>query len=138
MGLKALAQNPGSVVITGGIIDGVTIGGTTAVQIQGYMPTNYQTGTSYTAVLGDSGKLISMTNGSASTFTIPPNSSVAFVAETEIAVWQNGAGQVTNTPGSGVTFVSYTSLTKNAGQYAMVSLKQTSTINTWRLFGNLG
>jgi hypothetical protein len=66
---------------------------------------NAQTGTSYTLVLGDAGKLVSMNNGSASTWTIPPNASVAFPTGTELAGVQLGAGGVTITPGSGVTLL---------------------------------
>ena len=38
---------------------------------------NAQTGTSYTTVLSDDGKLITLDNAASITLTIPPNSSVA-------------------------------------------------------------
>ena len=126
-----------SVAFTGGTIDGVTIGGTTPVAIQGYRPVNTQTGTTYTLVIGDTGKMVTMNNASASTLTIPPHSSVAFVAQAEVDVFQLGAGQVTMTAGAGVTIISYSTKIKIAGQYAGVTIKQTATQDTWMLIGNL-
>ena len=62
---------------------------------------------SYTAVLGDgSNTLVTINNASANTFTIPPNSSVAFPVGTILNIAQTGAGQTTITQGSGVTIVS--------------------------------
>ncbi len=56
---------------------------------------NVQTGTSYTTVLTDRGKCITMSNAAASTLTIPLNASVAYPLGTVITVQQLGAGQVT-------------------------------------------
>ena len=64
---------------------------------------NAQTGTAYTLVAGDRGKLVTMYNASASTCTVPPNSSVAFVIGTQIQVVQWGDGELTMVAGSGVT-----------------------------------
>jgi hypothetical protein len=64
---------------------------------------NAQTGTTYTAVAGDSGKLVTLSNSSAITVTLPP--SVYAVGE-QINFVQLGAGQVTFSQGSGVTIVS--------------------------------
>lgn len=125
-------QNP-IMILTGSDKSAVFSG-----SVQGFAPTNYQTGTTYTFVLGDTGKRISLTNAFAITATVPPAGSVAYSAETEIILRQGGAGQVTVAPGSGVTINSYGSLTKLAGQYAYGSLKLSSTANTWDLFGNLG
>lgn len=98
---------------------------------------NDQTGTSYTFVLSDAGKYCRFTNGGAVTVTVPPNSSVAFEAGTQIDVIQGGAGKVTFAQGSGVTINSYTSYKALAGQYAGGTLIQTDTIDTWDLVGNL-
>ena len=57
----------------------------------------------YTAVLTDSGKVVTINNASANNFTIPTNASVAFPIGTQILVAQLGAGQTTIT-GAGVTF----------------------------------
>jgi hypothetical protein len=99
-------------------------------------PTNSQTGTSYTLVLTDAGKRVSLSNATAITLTVPPNSSVAFAVDDEIEITQDGAGQVTIAPGAGVTINSYGAKTKLAGQYAGASLKKTGT-DTWLLIGNL-
>lgn len=64
---------------------------------------NAQTGTTYTAVASDSGKLVTLSNASAITVTLPP--SVYAVGE-QVNFVQLGAGQVTFSQGSGVTIVS--------------------------------
>jgi len=64
---------------------------------------NTQTGTSYTLVLSDEGKIVEMDNGSANTLTIPANSSVAFPTGTIINVSQYGAGTTTIEGDTGVT-----------------------------------
>lgn len=64
---------------------------------------NAQTGTSYTLVLGDAGKLVTLSNASAITLNIPANSSVAFETNTQIDLLPIGAGAVTIDPGTGVT-----------------------------------
>jgi hypothetical protein len=97
---------------------------------------NAQTGTSYTAVLGDDGKLVTCDNGSAITFTVPPNSSVAFGIGTQINIMQLGAGQVTITAGAGVTFRSAGTKVKTNGQYSVATCVKIAT-DTWVLVGNL-
>ena len=67
---------------------------------------NAQTGTTYTFVLSDNGKLVTASNASAQTYTIPPNSSVAYATGAQINIIQIGAGQVTIQGGSGVTVAS--------------------------------
>ena len=64
---------------------------------------NAQTGTTYTTVLGDAAKMITLSNASAITVTLPPASSVAYTAGSKIDFIQKGAGQVTFAQGSGVT-----------------------------------
>ena len=63
---------------------------------------NTQTG-SYTTVLTDAGKVITMSNASANTVTIPANSSVAYVIGTRINILNLGAGACTPTAAAGVT-----------------------------------
>ncbi len=96
---------------------------------------NAQTGTTYTLVLTDSSKLVTLSNASAITMTVPPNSSVAFPIGTGIDLAQIGAGQVTVAQGSGVT-VSATPGLKFRAQYAGATLVKTAT-DTWLLFGDL-
>ena len=97
---------------------------------------NAQTGASYTAVLADDGKLITVSNASANTLTIPPNSSVAYGIGTQINIAQLGAGQTTITAGAGVTLNSAGTKLKLAAQYAVATCVKTDT-NTWFVVGNL-
>lgn len=64
---------------------------------------NAQTGTTYTPVSGDANKLITASNASAITITLPPS---VFTAGQTFDVQQIGAGQVTFAQGSGVTITS--------------------------------
>lgn len=67
---------------------------------------NAQTGTTYTTVLADNGKLITQTNASPITTTIPPFSSVAYPVGAQLNFVQYGAGKVTFAQGVGVTISS--------------------------------
>lgn len=122
--------------ISGGTVDGAVMGATTPMQIQGYRPRNAQTGTTYTLVLSDDGKLVTLDNASAITLTVPANASVAFPVNTEIDIAQLGAGQVTIAASGGVTIQSFSSLLNLSGQYAGATLKKLAT-DTWLLVGNL-
>lgn len=97
---------------------------------------NAQTGTTYTTVLSDDGKLITCDNGSAIALTIPPNSSVSYGIGTQINIMQLGAGQVTITAGVGVTLRSAGSKLKTSAQYAVVTCAKIAT-DTWVVVGNL-
>ena len=95
---------------------------------------NAQTGTTYTAVAGDSGKLVTLSNSSAITVTLPP--SVYAVGE-QINFVQLGAGQVTFSQGSGVTIVSAgatASAPKIGKQYAAATAICTAS-NTFLVIG---
>jgi hypothetical protein len=67
---------------------------------------NAQTGTTYTPVLADAGKIITLNNGSAIAVTIPPNSGVAFPVGSSLTFISIGAGLTTIGQGSGVTIAS--------------------------------
>jgi C4-dicarboxylate-specific signal transduction histidine kinase len=97
---------------------------------------NAQTGTTYTTVLTDDGKLITCSNASAIALTIPPNSSVAYGIGTQINIAQLGAGTVTITAGAGVTLNSAGTKLKTDAQYAVATCVKTDT-NTWFVVGNL-
>ena len=97
---------------------------------------NAQTGTTYTTVLADDGKLVTCDNASAIALTIPPNSSVAYGIGTQINIMQLGAGQVTITAGAGVTLRSQGSKLKTNGQYAVATCAKILT-DTWVVVGNL-
>ena len=98
---------------------------------------NNQTGTSYTLVLGDTGKTVWMNNASANTLTIPANSSVAFPVNTVITVFMEGAGTTTIQGATGVTIngVSAGSVAIS-NQYKPCQLIKRTT-DTWIVFGGL-
>ncbi len=64
---------------------------------------NAQTGTTYTLVAADLGKLVTLSNASAITLTVPPS---VFATGNIINIQQIGAGQVTLAQGAGVTITS--------------------------------
>ena len=97
---------------------------------------NAQTGTTYTFILSDASKLVTASNGSAQTYTVPPNSSVAFPTGTTITIIGIGAGKVTLAQGSGVTINSKDSEKAIDGQHASVTIIKTAT-DTWQLIGAL-
>jgi hypothetical protein len=88
--------------------------------------TNTQTG-SYTLVLTDAGKNITMALNTATTITIPTNSSVAFPIGTRVNIINLGSGACTPTAAGGVTIAgTITALAINE----FASLVKTGT-NTW-------
>ena len=99
---------------------------------------NAQTAASYTLVIGDAFKTLTMTNSGANTVTIPPNSSVAFTVGDRIDIIMAGAGTTSVTGGSGVSVNGVTTGTGAiAAQYSAVSCIKTDT-NAWLLVGNHG
>jgi hypothetical protein len=94
---------------------------------------NAQVGTAYVLVLTDVSKLITMTNASASTLTIPTNASVAWPIGRRCDVLQLGAGQVT-VSGAGVT-IRATPGAKCRAQYSMIHLEKIAT-DTWVVWGD--
>jgi hypothetical protein len=100
---------------------------------------NAQTGTTYTTVLDDNGKLVTQTNASAIATTIPLNASVAYPIGAQINIAQMGAGQVTISGASGVTIASTgaTATTpKLRAQYSTATAVQTAT-DTWLVMGDI-
>jgi hypothetical protein len=96
---------------------------------------NAQTGTTYTLVLADAHKVVTLNNSSAITLTVPPNSSVAFETGDQVNLLQLGAGQVTVAAGSGVTLRAQGTRVKLNGQYALATLVKIGT-DEWVLVGN--
>ncbi len=95
-----------------------------------------QSGSTYTFALTDAGTVVEGNSATAQTFTIPPNSSVVWSTGTLIEVFQLGPGQITISPGSGVTVRSDGSKTKTATQYASIGLRCRAT-DDWVLTGDL-
>ena len=100
---------------------------------------NAQSGTSYTTVLADNGKLVTQTNASSIATTIALNSSVSYPVGAQITFAQLGAGQVTIQGAGGVTVVSTgatVSAPKLRAQYSTATAIQTSTDN-WLVVGDV-
>jgi hypothetical protein len=95
---------------------------------------NAQTGTTYTLVLTDNGRLVTLSNAAAITVTVPLNSSVAFATGAVVNIQQIGAGQVTVAGASGVTVTG--TGTKLRTQYSAAALVKTGT-DSWTLIGDL-
>lgn len=95
---------------------------------------NAQTGTTYTLVLTDNGRLVTLSNAAAITLTVPLNSSVAFATGAVINIQQIGAGQVTVSGAAGVTLNG--TGTKTRAQWSAASLIKTAT-DTWTLIGDI-
>lgn len=97
---------------------------------------NTQSGTAYTLVLGDAGKLVEISNASANALTVPPNSSIAFPVGTAIVIRQYGVGTTTITAGAGVTLRSRGAVFALAGQYGEASITKRAT-DEWVVSGDL-
>ena len=90
---------------------------------------NAQSGTTYTLVLADAGKQVTFTNASATTVTIPLNSSVAYAIGVRIYLINLGAGVVTVVGTGGVT-IAQSNQDLSMPQYGVMSLFKTAT-DTW-------
>jgi hypothetical protein len=118
---------------------GISAGGSTfsgpVTSDGGYIITssaiNTQTGTTYSLLSTDNGKIITMNNGSAITLTVPSGLPVGF----NTTVIQLGTGQVEIT-GSSTTLNSFESKFKLAGQHAAASIISYTT-NVFNVAGGL-
>ena len=97
---------------------------------------NAQTGTTYTLVAADLGKIVTLSNASGITLTVPPS---VFASGNIINIQQIGAGQVTLAQGSGVTITSTgatASAPKLRAQYSAASIICTGS-NTFTVIGDI-
>jgi len=103
---------------------------------------NAQTGTTYTFVLTDSNNtLVTASNASAQTYSIPTNASVAFPIGAQINIIAIGAGQVTiNAVTSGTTTIlsnaSVPAAPKLRVQYSSATLVKVAT-DAWYVIGDI-
>lgn len=88
-----------------------------------------------TLVREDTGKFIRSSNGSATTFTIAPDSSGRWSDGSELSIMQGGAGQITVAAGSGVTLRAVPTA-KTRVQYSVIQAKRIAA-NEWVLYGDL-
>jgi hypothetical protein len=116
------------------------VGGT--VQASAALALNAQTGTTYTFVLTDAdNKLVTASNASAQTYSIPTNANVAYPVGSQINIIAIGAGQVTiNAVTSGTTTVLSNGGTaaspKLRVQYSSATLIKVAT-DTWYVIGDI-
>jgi hypothetical protein len=97
---------------------------------------NAQTGTTYTLVAADLGKIVTLSNASGITLTVPPS---VFASGNLINIQQIGAGQVTLAQGAGVTITSTgatASAPKLKKQYSAATIICTGS-NTFTVIGDL-
>lgn len=107
------------------------------IQAQGPLETTVS-GTSYTLLAADRGKLLNFTNAAGCAVTIPLNLLTGQLASSVFYIRQAGAGQITFSGAGGVTLRNVNSQTKTQGQYAMCMLHQMADVNTWNLVGATG
>jgi hypothetical protein len=116
------------------------VGGTTSASAA--LILNAQTGTTYTFVLADAdNKLVTASNASAQTYSIPTNANVAYPVGSQINIIAIGAGQVTiNAVTSGTTTVLSNGTTAAAPklrvQYSSATCIKVAT-DTWYVIGDL-
>lgn len=116
-----------------GLTGGVT-SGTADLKLQ--LQFNAQTGTTYTLVVGDLNKLVTCSNASGITLTVPPS---VFSAGNQIHIQQIGVGQVTFAQGSGVTITSTgatASAPKLRARYSAATVICTAT-DTFTILGDI-
>lgn len=109
-----LAYTSGNISTTGTL----TGGNSSSSTIAGFAANiNNQTGTTYTLLPSDNGKIITLDNSSAISLIVPINLIVGY----NCMIVQLGSGQVTIT-GSGSTVINRSGFTKTGGQNAIVTL----------------
>jgi hypothetical protein len=96
---------------------------------------NAQTGTSYSLLLSDLAKLVTMDNASPMTLTVPTNISQGFAIGDRVDILRKGTGTLQVTAASGAT-VNYTPGAYLRAQWSSATLVKLDT-NTWVLIGDL-
>ena len=102
---------------------------------------NAQTGTTYTVVAADAANLITASNSSAQTYSIPTNATTAFAIGTQINIIQIGTAQVTvQAANSGTTTILSTGATaaapKTRTRYSAMTLVKAGT-DLWYVMGDI-
>jgi hypothetical protein len=99
---------------------------------------NAQTGTSYTLALSDAYKIVTLSNASAITVTIPKNATVAIPVGWRCDVYWLGVGQPTFAPEDGAVTLEYpaSDTLAMAERYTFCSLVKRDT-DTWAVVGRM-
>lgn len=98
---------------------------------------NSQTGTTYTLVLTDQGKVVRGNNAAAQTHTVPLNATVAFPVGASVAFRQVGAGQITIAPTGGVTLNIPTGYLAKTGRQGATIMIHKVAADEWDVTGDL-
>lgn len=126
-----VARDNGTAVFT--IADGGAV--TFTGEISGFKASfNNQTGTTYTLADSDNGKVVTLSNASGITVTVPNSLATGF----NCRLIQLGAGQVTVAAGASATMHNRSSHTKIAGQYGEASIIVTSNAGSAAVFNFAG
>jgi hypothetical protein len=113
--VQSVAGRTGTVTVDAGDLTDGDFGGTAILGFDATL--NDQTGTAYTLLAGDNGKVVVLNNGSAITVTVPSGLGAGF----NCSFIQKGAGQVSFSA-SGTTINNRQSHTKINAQYGVASL----------------
>ncbi len=99
---------------------------------------NQQAGTGYTLALSDANeRMVECDNAAPFTLTVPPNADVPFADGDVVRLAQLGDGQVTVSPGTGVTLIVNDGFNTNLLGKGSVAFLYKQAIDTWVLTGNL-
>lgn len=96
---------------------------------------NAQTGTTYTPVVGDSGKIVTLSNAAAITVTLPSDATAALPVGSRVDFVVIAAGMATFVAGSGATANGTPSLVTRAQWSSATAIKRAA--NTWVVVGDL-
>ena len=113
--VQSVAGRTGTVTVDAGDLTDGDFGGTAILGFDATL--NDQTGTAYTLLAGDNGKVVVLNNGSAITVTVPSGLGAGF----NCSFVQKGAGQVSFSA-SGTTINNRQSHTKINAQFGVASL----------------
>jgi hypothetical protein len=97
---------------------------------------NAQTGTTYTLVAADAGKLVTLSNAAAITLTVPQDSAATLAIGTTVDLMQLGVGELTVVAGTGATLRLGGETATARAQYSRVMLQKISA-NTWVVYEDL-
>ena len=135
-GTNTLSLPPTTTDTLVGVAATQTLTGKTLTSPKINLTLNAQTGTTYTLVAADSGKLVTTSNASAITVTVPPS---IFAAGEQINIQSIGAGITSLAQGAGVTITS-TGATSSApalrAQFSACTVICTAS-NTFTVIGDL-
>lgn len=126
--VASTSTTTGTLVVTGGVgVSGkVNTADLAVTNTPVYPITENAQSSSYTLALTDRNLVVSVSSASATTVTVPPNSSVAFPIGSIVYISRQGAGSVTLAAGAGVSL----SKTGTLGANEVISVRKRAT-DTW-------